>query len=155
MRVTLNTETNEITDDAGKLLGTLKPVARVFYRNDGTLWSSSGERVFNTITKGTLCGMYDGRRRQASHVVWEIHHGSPPIGVIKYRDNDPMNIRIENLYDTLDFFRSGDEYVRVGDVAIEKRDGFFRVPMRTMRRLVDEGRAVYDEDREVYRHAPG
>jgi len=43
--------------------------------------------------------MYKRRTVNASSVVWLLHHDVlPPNGVVKYRDGNPHNLRIENLF---------------------------------------------------------
>lgn len=39
-----------------------------------------------------------GKAMPAQRVAWLLHHGEWPLGKLMFRDNDPLNIKIDNLY---------------------------------------------------------
>jgi hypothetical protein len=50
---------------------------------------SNGERVL----------MYRRRKVYVASIVWLMHHGVlPPNGYVKYKDGNPRNLRIDNLF---------------------------------------------------------
>ena len=74
-----------------------------------------------------------GRWRYLHHHVWEEHHGAIPSGqLVRFRDNDPMHVSIDNLYlvsaaELAASFRQTDEYVAARlSRAKGRRSGFDR-----------------------------
>ena len=89
---------------------TMLPALReAFYQDEDTgllRWAKDG---CNNVKAGDVAGsvmgasecviQYKLRKINASSVVWLMHNGVlPPNGHVKYRDENPRNLRIENLY---------------------------------------------------------
>lgn len=66
---------------------------------DGKLFRS-GKEVGTFNDNGYLVFNYLYRLYYVHRVVWYLHHGEWPKGVIDHRDEDRSNNRIENLRDT-------------------------------------------------------
>ncbi|MEZ9229987.1 HNH endonuclease [Vibrio amylolyticus] len=71
---------------------------------DGTLhWNSNPSPYLNYIGKeagakhGKWQVKYKGKRHQASILAWVITHGEMPSKRVQHLDNNPLNIKLENL----------------------------------------------------------
>lgn len=68
------------------------------WTNNGSNGVKAGDFAGSVVNKETVV-KYRLRKINASSVVWLLHNDVlPPNGVVKYRDGNPRNLRIENLY---------------------------------------------------------
>lgn len=99
--------------------------------------STGGEGEIVTVRKtsrGLRKFVKVGRKwRYLHHHVWEAHHGPVPSGyLVRFRDNDPMHVCVENLYlvsaaELAASFRKTDQYVAARlSRAKGRRSGFDR-----------------------------
>ena len=52
-----------------------------------------------TVNSKEIVVQYKLRSINASSIVWLLHHGVlPPNGCVKYKDGNPRNLRIDNLF---------------------------------------------------------
>jgi len=135
MRANIDEITGNITDTDGKLVG---HATLINYREDGTLWSSTGRQIYNTSNdRGYLHGIFNNKRTTASRIVWGMHHARPPIGYIRYRNGDLTDNRIDNLVDRYSIKTHlpvrNDPLYALFRLLCDGPDGILR------RRLVDDG----------------
>jgi hypothetical protein len=109
-----NTYDNELEYKKYWLMVGLHPtmlpgICEVLYQDEHTgllRWVKDGG---NSIKAGDVAGsvmggnecivQYKLRKINASSIVWLMHHGVlPPNGYVKYKDDNPRNLRIDNLF---------------------------------------------------------
>lgn len=69
----------------------------LWVRNPARGRRKAGTPAGHDTKSGYRMVKYQGALFMESHVVWVLTHGSWPVGMVKPRDGDPQNTKVENL----------------------------------------------------------